>query len=224
MRSRTKKLEASRQVTLLAYLDGPSTFNLESTVEALLASMGATGIGVATTFRLMDVTEQAIAARWPKLPRKETSFAFNYAIALPTLPVRVSDMLYRAHLDELYGRMPETPVAPTTEQGWLMLTRLTRAEVVGLLCETSLRHPLGSYDAFLYEYTFRQLFPGADIANDPCDPFPTVGPRVEQAKRDLAEWLVKESPERLPAIRQLRAETSGKARPRVQRPATARRS
>jgi hypothetical protein len=204
MRSRTK---STRQIELIGMAEEKlEDGNAKVAAEEILALLGngETSSTIRRTFAMMGIAEEVIDARFPGVPKKQTSPAFR--LALPTGPVRISDLLYRAHVAELVSRFPDRcDIDPRSGAIWKHLEQLTRAEVIGLLCEASLRHPLGYYDTFMYEMLFRQLFPGVPTGRDETtDPFPNIGERLERARRDAQEWLCKDSPERAPLVAEVR--------------------
>lgn len=195
-------LESSPQLSLLERLEaGESPAAAAGHVLSLLGGRAGARIGFA--FRMMEVAEELIEARWPGRDRRETSNAF--ALAWPTAPVRVSERLYRAHVEELLQRFPDASAVVDPRSGaiWRGLELLTRAEVVGLLVEASLRHPLGHRDVVLYEALFTELWP-EDAARilDHGDSYGAGS--VDETKRARREWLSQTSPERAEAVAELR--------------------
>lgn len=127
---------------------------------------------------LCGVMEEEISRRW----RTRAEEPPDVMLALfPTRPVR-TEVLYRAHCAELVERIATGgDVLP-----------LTRAEVLGLLSEASLRHPLSHRDAVLMESLAREILPRA--LPDSGD---VHGPgMLAEVAAARAEWLARRSPER----------------------------
>lgn len=202
MKSRQKasssKTDVSPQLSLLALVEGGGAAEAASVLEHLSPSVASQ---VRRSFGMMGIAEEVIATRWPGR-RNEPRIAFM--LALPTHPVRISDMLYRAHVEELLGRLPDgRDVHPASGGIWKGLTFLTRAEVLGLLVESSLRHPLAHHEGLVYEALFRELFPKAVLNVEEV----VHGARTqEEVRRSIDEWLARKSPERTEQVAKLRRE------------------
>lgn len=192
-------LGTSPQLSLLARLEASG-----ESVEAMAARLfgGKVGARIGSAFRLMGVAEEVLADRWPGR-RREPRGAFKLLFA--TAPVRISDLLYRAHAAEIVSRLPDDVLDPRSGAVWRSLELLTRAEVVGLLVEASLRHPLGHADACLYEYLFVELFPEGRLPGDALLTGASET-KLTEVRRSRAEWLSRESPERAGDVRELREE------------------
>lgn len=161
-------------------------------MERMLAALGLrAGSTVSRTFALMDIAEEALAARWP---RREGEPANAFLFVAPTGPVFGSERLYRAHVDEMINRLWPKPAS------WKRTVRLTRAEVIGLLVESSLRHPLSHHDTLVYETLFRELWPDALEASEDKHGETTMG----EVRTTIAGWLSRESPERASKVAEIR--------------------
>ena len=179
---------ASPQLELLANVDTAPARAAGEILDAVAG--GSTAYRMRRAFEFMEIAEELLAKRWPgRLNEPRGAFKLLFA----TMPVRISEKLYRAHVAEILEHLPDGPIPPR-DPCWNALRKLTRAEILGLLVETSLRHPLGHHDVCLYESFFVELFPEQAHHVDSGD---VLG---ETAKGELdrlrAEWLSRESPER----------------------------
>lgn len=171
--------------------------------DQLLASMNTGGIG--SVLRLIDslmpVMDEELRARWPLVRDEPQDIG---VVLFPTIPVRSSDPLYRAHVREMLSRIDDAKLVydrttgevsrPTMSLATLKsLSILTRAELLGITSAASLRHPLRHSDVVLMEVLFREVLP--DVAARALAPEAHSANLIAEVRRDIAERLVV-SPER----------------------------
>lgn len=141
--------------------------------------LGSFGPAIEDCFRRMALAERALAQCCARHPRHAQRIDGAFRILSWRLPVRVTDSLYLAHVDELLQRVV---YGHGVAEG-------THAEVLVFLNSASLRAPLGQQAAALYAELFRSLLhTEALFENDktPVEPWP--GARAELLKtlcRDL---------------------------------------
>lgn len=197
--------ETSPQLSLLERLERSGSPAAEA---GAIFDLFGSGMGnrIRRTFELVEVVEEALAERWPGREKEPRS---AMRLCYPTHPVRLSDMLFRAHVAELFERMGDGRpdcggyIDPRSGAIWRSLEILTHAEILGLFCEASLRHPLSHHDCLVYETIFRKLFPEVALSETGDSYGETTRAEVE---RTIGEWLRCESPERASTVREVREE------------------
>ncbi|MEE8296743.1 MAG: hypothetical protein V3R26_02820, partial [Hyphomicrobium sp.] len=106
-------------------------------------------------FECMEIAEGEISAakRRTRIDDQREAIHGSFRYLLPTEPLRDKHLdLYRAHVRELIERVRlGEPVDPGT-----------KAEVVAVLADLSLEHPLDPTAALLYARLFAELFPHRD--------------------------------------------------------------
>jgi hypothetical protein len=203
MRTRTRKTADGGGGDLGALLGQRGGPDAPARLEEALAAIDGSG-SIAGAFRLMGIAEEEIAARWPG-GRKGGEPKEVFLLCQPTAPIRGRcDELYRAHVREIVERV--------TLHKRSEYARLTRAEVLGVLSEGSLRHPLAHDHVLLFEHLFETLLPGL-ARRDPDASYRrlleqrTLLPeQVAERDRLLAEYQYRSSPERAERWRELKLE------------------
>lgn len=112
---------------------------------------GSCADAIMYTFRRMDIAEEEIRnakIQQPELAERIDT-AFRHLCPTPPL-LHVSDKVYRLHCREIIDRMVKKHDLETA----------TKAEILGMLSETSLKAPLNETATLLYEKLFSNLFPG----------------------------------------------------------------
>lgn len=144
---------------------------------------GAAAGRVRRTFELMEVAERVIkdqARRWRGRGAWERAQA-SFTLLEPSRFVAVAEAVYEDHCREIVTRAAR---GEDTRPG-------TRAEVMLALSEASLRAPLDSTGAALFERVFREVLPdGArvlDGGDAPREGYPgALGERMAEARRRTA--------------------------------------
>lgn len=166
---------------------------------ASLLPDGSALAAVASLFgTMLPISEEELNRRWARREHEPQDIG---NILCPTRPVRSSPELYRAHCRELISRVPLGLVSKTPGERPVMsrvtlraLSLITRAELLGVMSEASLRHPLGHSDMVMMETLLRQVLP--DAAMKLGEPTPTSENLRKEIERDTAERLGATSPER----------------------------
>jgi hypothetical protein len=103
---------------------------------------------VRNTFDLMEIAEDEIAVAKKAQPRA-TVLDRSFALLLPTQDIMNTDWLYRAHCRELLTRLVK---GEDTRPG-------TDVEVIAAVASVTLKTPVVSAVAGLYERTFQRISP-----------------------------------------------------------------
>lgn len=102
------------------------------------------------TFRRMDIAEEEIRDAKAEYPLLAECIDKTFRYLCPTPPLlHVSDDVYRFHCREVIDRIIENDE----------IEKATKAEVLGMLSEASLKAPLTHTATLLYEQLFTLFFP-----------------------------------------------------------------
>ena len=130
----------------------------------------------------IEIAEELLHRASEIEPQFAARFDSAFVMLRWCLPVAVTDVVYRAHIDELLNRIGRNE---SLEAG-------TRAEVLILLCTAGVHKGLSSRSAALFAQLFEQLFgkplPGSNDSEHPADTTGTHDLFVELSRRLAQSW------------------------------------
>lgn len=149
----TPAVSAQRDAALLTEPPAPSTSATGSERTQLPAALrevldGPLCSAIEECFQRMEIAEEAINRFADDYPERRDEINRAFGSLCWQLPVRASDRVFRAHVEELLQRVVDRA----------SLEEATRAEVLMLLSEGSLIAPLGPQRAALFVALFEEVW------------------------------------------------------------------